>query len=363
VLFFEELGVPSPLPGDVLMIVAGVGVRQGRYSLATVLLVQQLATLAGTTGLYYLSRRFGRALVTRYGRFLHLGPERLARAEAAIQRSGWRAIFVGRLIPGLRIVTPLAAGVLGVPFRVFLPSLAVSAFLYLLAYTLLGMLIGPAAVTFLERVSLPTGALVSLGGLAVVVYLARRLNQDLPATRPGVRRLATSPLLDGLLAGLAALLATNGIVGLLIFAARLLGNRVPVFATEAGTALRLLLGWPVFLLVTSLLAVLYDRLGIEYLPRPARIAIVAGIPLAVTLALAYPLMTHLAIDRSRQRIEVLAAIEALRWLAFGVALAEFLPLDTRLHQPGARTGRPAPASRSARPRGAEGVGEVGGAGE
>ncbi len=336
VLFFEELGVPSPLPGDVLMIVAGVGVRQGRYSLATVLLVQQAVTMAGTSGLYALSRRFGRGLVTRYGRFLHLGPENLARAEAAIQRSGWRAIFVGRLIPGLRIATPIAAGVLGMPFRTYLPSLAAGAFLYILVYTLIGVLIGPAALAVIERISLPIGALVSLAGVALVVYVARQLKREAPALRPGVRRLAASPLVDGLFAGVVALWATNGVVGLLIFGARVTSSdRVPVIALEVGTSLRLLLGWPVFLAIAGLLALLYDRLGVEYLPRLARVALIAAGPLTVTLALAYPLLAYLSTDRSTQQVEVLIAIEALRWLAFGVALAEFLPLDTRLHQPGA----------------------------
>ena len=80
VIFFEELGVPSPIPGDVLMMLAGVGARQGSYPLWLVLLVQELATIAGTAGLFLFSRRFGRALVTRYGWILHLGPENLARA-------------------------------------------------------------------------------------------------------------------------------------------------------------------------------------------------------------------------------------------------------------------------------------------
>ena len=344
VLFFEELGVPSPMPGDVLMIIAGVGVRQGRYSLATVLLVQQGVTMVGTTGLYVLSRRFGRGLVTRYGRFLHLGPENLARAEAAIQRSGWRAIFVGRLIPGLRIATPIAAGVLGMPFRTYLPSLAAGAFVYILFYTLIGVLIGPAALAVVEGISLPTGALVSLVGVALVVYIARQLKREAPTLHPGVRRVATSPLVDGLFAGVVALWATNGVVGLVLFGVRVAsGDRAPVIALEVGTTLRLLLGWPVFLAIASLLALLYDRLGVEYLPRLARIALIAAAPLTVTLALAYPLLAYLSTDRSVQRVEVLVAIEALRWLAFGVALSEFLPLDTRLHQPGAAAA-PAPTA-------------------
>src|SRR6185437_6118625 len=52
------------------------------------------------------------ARVERYGRFIHLGPETLARMEGKIQRRGGWAIVLGRIVPGLRIVTPIAAGVL-----------------------------------------------------------------------------------------------------------------------------------------------------------------------------------------------------------------------------------------------------------
>src|SRR5881227_1072914 len=49
ILFFEELGVPSPLPGDVMMMLAGVRAAQGSHPLWAALLVQELATVAGAT--------------------------------------------------------------------------------------------------------------------------------------------------------------------------------------------------------------------------------------------------------------------------------------------------------------------------
>ncbi len=282
----------------------------------------------------------------RYGRFLHLGPENLARAEAAIRRAGWRAIVLGRLIPGLRIATPIAAAVLGVPCRVFLPAVALGAFLYLGFFTLLGALVGPAALAFLERAALPTGALVSLAALAVVVHLARTLKRALPAGAGGGRWAASAPLVDGLLAGLAALLATNGLVGLAISAARLLGAWVPVIATEVGTTLRLLLGWPAFLIVAGLLGFTYDRLGVARRPRPARVAVTPALPLAVTLALAAALPAWFAAGGAAVWGAPLVAIEALRWLAYGVALGEALVLDTTLHR-AASPARPRPGARSA----------------
>jgi membrane protein DedA with SNARE-associated domain len=283
VLFFEEAGVPSPIPSDFMMLLAGVRARQGDYPFWAVILVQELATLAGTTGLFLFSRRFGRALVARYGWVLHLGPETLARAEVAIAKSGGRAIVIGRLIPGLRIITPVAAAVLGTPLRTFLPAVALGAFLYILAFTLAGALVGPTALAILERVALPTGALVSLAVVFVAIFLVRRLKRELPTFARGGAGHAVAARLDGLLAGVVALLTTDGVVA-------------------------------------------------ERLPPPLRLALTAGVPLALTLLLALALAGRHLARLAEGGGQVLVAIEGLRWLAFGVALGEFLPLDAELHR-------------------------------
>jgi len=332
VLFFEEAGVPSPIPSDIMMLLAGVRARQGDYPFWAVILVQELATLAGTTCLFLFSRRFGGALVARYGWVLHLGPETLAQAEAAIAKSGGRAIVIGRLIPGLRIITPVAAAVLGTPLRTFLPAVALGAFLYILAFTLVGALVGPTALAILERVALPTGALVSLAVVFVAIFLVRRLKRELPTFARGGAGHAVAARLDGLLAGVVALLTTDGVIGLGSFVLRLVGHPAPLGTEEVGTGLRLLLGGPVFLLVASLLGAFDEQLGAERLPPPVRLALTTGVPLALTLLLALALSGRHLARLAEGGGQVLVAIEVLRWLAFGVALGEFLPLDAELHQ-------------------------------
>ena len=214
-IFIEELGVPSPVPGDLMMLLAGVEVAQHRQHLWVVLLVQMLATVAGASGLFAFSRRVGRPFVVRYGHFIHLTPERLARVEAPVRKHGGRAVVAGRLIPGLRILTPIVAGVLGEPFLVFLPALTIGGFLYILALTLVGVFIGPAALDTFERLSLPVEALCSFAALGVLLFVVRKARGALREERG---------LSLGVIAGVAALLATNGIIGLLRFGSRVFGG-------------------------------------------------------------------------------------------------------------------------------------------
>src|SRR5215216_7231786 len=117
VLLVEEAGVPVPVPGDFLMLYLGVRAGEGRVPLWQAIVVMELATVLGATILYVAARLAGRGLVYRYGRFIRLTPERLDGAERWLTQHGTRAIFLGRLVPGLRIVTAVACGVFSIPAR------------------------------------------------------------------------------------------------------------------------------------------------------------------------------------------------------------------------------------------------------
>src|SRR3954452_22002668 len=111
VLLLEESGIPLPLPGDLVMMLAGVRVAQGRTHPLLAILLMESATLIGSSALYWLARRGGRPVLYRYGKFLHLELDKLARAQQFLHRNVWLAIVAGSVLPGVHIPTTLAAGV------------------------------------------------------------------------------------------------------------------------------------------------------------------------------------------------------------------------------------------------------------
>ncbi len=333
VIFFEELGIPIPVPGDLVMLLGGIRVAQGKDPLWAVLLVEEIATVAGATLLFTASRHFGRALVLRYGRFIHLGPESLARAEARVERHGGWAIVVARLVPGFRIVTVVAAGALGLPYRTFVPALAVGAFLYLLVYTLLGVFFGPTVLAFLEGLGLPVTALLSLAAIVALGLVVHALERARPDSRPLRRASLGMSALAALVAGLAALLLANGALDVAGFAARLSGYAVTLSTAQVGDELRLLFGWPVFLGVALLTGALYGLLRLWRLPYQAGLALAVGAPLALTLLLIDPLLDDPSSDVAGPTGVILGAIAVIRWLAYGVALGKLLPLFARPSSP------------------------------
>jgi membrane protein DedA with SNARE-associated domain len=103
-------------------IALGMTLHRGLEAYVVLSLAGSLGYLAGSLAGWALGRRGGRALIERRGRWLHLPPERMRRAERWFQRFGRLAVFLGRLTPVVRSFISIPAGILGSP---------------LLAYTLL----------------------------------------------------------------------------------------------------------------------------------------------------------------------------------------------------------------------------------
>src|SRR5690242_16461470 len=112
-----ESGVPIPVPGDFLMLKLGVRARDGALVLWQVNVAMEGGTVLGSSLLYLLAGRAGRGLVGALWSVYRHCPAQLDRAEAQLKRRGAMAVVLGRLLPGLRVVTAVACGVFRVPYR------------------------------------------------------------------------------------------------------------------------------------------------------------------------------------------------------------------------------------------------------
>ncbi len=300
VLLLEESGIPLPVPGDAVMLLAGMRAHQGRVAAPWVLATMVGATLLGGSVLYWLARYGGRPLLYRYARVLRLELDHLARAECLLQRHGWLAIVAGRVLPGLRIATTLAAGVFGVPYRVFLPALALGSTMYILVFFTLGYLAGPEVLRLLDHLRPPLHLLVSLVGLGatLAVLLAIRRRARLVHAEhllPERHRLATA-----VMAGLLAAALTTLSLDLAWYALGAAGVRhasAALFALSevvgqhlgARPRLALVLGLFAYVALQVGWAVVYAHLE-RWLPEPDWLGglLFALLPLAVSLLVVLP---------------------------------------------------------------------------
>ena len=141
-IFIEELGLPLPLPSDVL--IAYAGARHGRDPVNALLVIAtvSLAVALGSSVLYEVSKRGGPRVVRLMSKVLHLKPERVEKLQGWFHKRGAWGIVLGRLIPGLRIPTTVMAGLAGVPYRVFIPSTCFAAVLWSTVFYFAGDAIG-----------------------------------------------------------------------------------------------------------------------------------------------------------------------------------------------------------------------------
>ncbi|SEM13280.1 DedA family protein [Streptacidiphilus jiangxiensis] len=131
-----------PVPGQTLLIVAAVYAGTGRMNVLAVAVVAWIAAAAGAEIAYLLGRREGTRLITRFGRYVRLTPERYAKAEDFYRRRGSKVVVVARFVDVLRQTNGLLAGSNEMPHRRFTLWNAVGAAAWVAAWTALGYTAG-----------------------------------------------------------------------------------------------------------------------------------------------------------------------------------------------------------------------------
>jgi membrane protein DedA with SNARE-associated domain len=117
VVLLEAVGVPSP--DEVTLFAAGLAAGRGLLSWPLVMLAATLGAAVGANVSYLIAVKGGRPLLLHYGRRVGLTEARVASAERFFMRYGHAAVFLGRIISGVRLVVGYAAGLFGVPWHAF----------------------------------------------------------------------------------------------------------------------------------------------------------------------------------------------------------------------------------------------------
>lgn len=122
-LMLAENVVP-PIPSELIMPLAGFTAARGQLSLVLVIIAGTAGSLLGALLWYFVGRRLGlerlKHLAARHGRWVTLSPDDVDRADGWFGRHGSKAVFFGRLIPTVRTLISVPAGIAGMPLPSFL---------------------------------------------------------------------------------------------------------------------------------------------------------------------------------------------------------------------------------------------------
>ncbi|KKZ71047.1 membrane protein [Streptomyces showdoensis] len=156
------LGIGVVVPGETAVLIAGAAVH-GKALLITLFVVVTLAASCGDHVGYVLGRRYGERL--REAALLRrITDAQWDRAVLALRRRGAWAVFLTRLLPVIRTLTPAAAGMAQVRYAHFLPASLAGAATWSALYVFGGALAGASA----EQL----GAYLGTAGWAVIGVLA-----------------------------------------------------------------------------------------------------------------------------------------------------------------------------------------------
>ncbi|MGO4524278.1 DedA family protein [Microvirga sp. 2MCAF35] len=134
-----------PIPSEVIMPLAGFSAAKGTLSFAGVVASGTLGSLAGAYFWFLIGRWLGlkrlKLFAGRHGRWLTLHPDGIDRAGGFFARHQAVALFLGRLVPAIRSIISVPAGVYDVPIRTFLFWSSLGTFLWTLLLASAGYLL------------------------------------------------------------------------------------------------------------------------------------------------------------------------------------------------------------------------------
>ncbi|MDP9482671.1 MAG: hypothetical protein M3P84_05545 [Chloroflexota bacterium] len=146
VLVLKESGLPIPVPGDLLVVGAGVAASRGGLPVVVIVIVLIAATVIGGIVQFVLVRGRARTAVLRLLARFGLRPATVERGAARLRSGGAAKIAVARMTPGVRIVTIASSAIAGVATASFLTGLVVGNGIFLTGHFLLGLVAGEPAV-------------------------------------------------------------------------------------------------------------------------------------------------------------------------------------------------------------------------
>ncbi|PYI51785.1 DedA family protein [Paenibacillus flagellatus] len=172
-LFAESMALP--FPGELAMAVSGHLSTLGISAIPFIIAFSYIGAIAGTTLTYYLGYKLGTPFFDKYGKYVFMNKDRIAKVSGWFDRYGDKLIFVSYFIPGLRHFTGYVSGILKVRPRTFFIYNFIGGLLWVIVYVSVGVLFGKHIETALHAISrYSTLAIIALAVAAAAFLLLKR---------------------------------------------------------------------------------------------------------------------------------------------------------------------------------------------
>ncbi len=167
-----------PVPSELVMPPAGYLAYLGKMNLAIAILSGTAGSLIGAYINYYVSHYLGRPLILKYGKYVLIPPGKFERVERFFLQHGEISTFIGRLLPVIRHLISIPAGVAGMNHLKFSLYTLLGAGLWCTILTLIGYVIGENQQLIMQYSHKALLWVILFSAALIAVYVRRQRNRN-----------------------------------------------------------------------------------------------------------------------------------------------------------------------------------------
>jgi membrane protein DedA with SNARE-associated domain len=142
-ILIQEVGIPTPIPNELLMLFSGYLAYTGALKIYLVLFTIISADFLGANILYSTFYFFGPAIIRNKPKWFPLSTEKINSISAKIAKRGLWSVFLGRVTPFIRGYISVIVGLLHIKPKSYVPISLITAALVTCTYVITGFVLGP----------------------------------------------------------------------------------------------------------------------------------------------------------------------------------------------------------------------------
>lgn len=160
-----------PIPSELVMPPAGYLAQQGDMNMLLAIVCGSLGSLVGAYLNYFAAHYLGRPLLLKYGKYVWISEKKFARVETFFLSHGEISTFIGRLLPVVRHLISLPAGLAGMNYLKFSFYTLLGAAIWVTVLTWIGYFIGKEQALIMRYSHQALIGVVIFSALLITVYV------------------------------------------------------------------------------------------------------------------------------------------------------------------------------------------------
>lgn len=160
-----------PVPSELVMPPAGYLAQQGKMSMTAAIFCGTVGSLVGAYANYFAAQYLGRPLILKYGKYVFITEEKFAKVESFFLKHGEISTFIGRLLPVVRHLISLPAGLARMNHWKFSLYTLLGAWIWVTVLTFIGYFIGSNQELIMKYSHHALFVVLALSAVIVMVYV------------------------------------------------------------------------------------------------------------------------------------------------------------------------------------------------